>query len=1043
MPNDASGRNNNNVRLFNSLWEDNTRKNIFAPLETERFSTTTELFLFRRLRQKFSSQKSKDNEEEEVTISDKENVPKILLENDSMLETKYESSLDSSNGKALTEGAESNEDAKKETSEESIPAVSAEAPTDVVGTEGPTIPAATPAAAVKMESPKTESAFAPTTVASTTTESTHFVKRIRKKYSFRRNKDIEKENEDMNKTKSMAIDETKYLNSLNSSKIKATTGMDNNENPTSSSNEKETLEEAVAVSAVLTTADVEISTPELPAATTSTDVNISSNEKDSIVEKSVSDSVEAVTTAVMDTETPNPAIVTDILGQKESPQPESATTATVNAKISKDISETLNTDIKPPVDEPTEKVELTVIEKAQLMKKEAARMKAEAEKLDTILALEKLKSFNKRLQDAKAKKADSAGMTEKAQGQLDDDISELLKQIEFLKVRIDPTTTPAAMPKSSSNNQATNSVSVMKPKSIEELFDALPPPPASASLIVTKPEMTREELVELTTKFEEMPQFLRSIVFKSAGFDPDYKNTTHAIIQMYKDDILPTFSTQESNFDSGLYTMLNGPNVVVLNQTGNEGQQGFWENIQSQVTPKNKTDRTTAIYESLYPTSFRKLSSTPPLPNIGNLNKVKKEYANRPTPAQMAQFYPLLFQSKAFAQQGESEEVPGGFLIRGVNRFENSTSMLDTIETALEDANLRDQLNVFYFMDPTTTEEDSGGSNPLSEEPKQPVLIVTGPDIYASNNQYFNAALTVSSMATIFFLSLYPFLFNEGLMNLLDGAYKSMEAAGGWSAEMDAPSAEVVNYITLQSFVLAVVFATCQGAHEYGHYSMSQLNKLKVSTPTLIPSILTGITTTINRIEKPFENRAQLAKFSLAGPLVGMIVSIIIYVFGLQATPLNIGEGINNLPLLPLGIMQRSNLAVGVANLVMGQGFVELYSSTNESFIPLSPVAIAGFFGMVVNALAMAPYGRSDGGRTSTALFGRSGAQGISFFTSIMILFLGLISNDAILFYFLFVTFFQGEQEIPCRDEVAEPDNTTAFLAGISWFLMLLILLPS
>ena len=130
-----------------------------------------------------------------------------------------------------------------------------------------------------------------------------------------------------------------------------------------------------------------------------------------------------------------------------------------------------------------------------------------------------------------------------------------------------------------------------------------------------------------------------------------------------------------------------------------------------------------------------------------------------------------------------------------------------------------------------------------------------------------------------------------------------------------------------------------------------------MSFPTIIPNPVTGVTTTINRINEPFPTRQDLLKFAVAGPLLGMASSILLLYVGLALTP-NTKEALPFLPLVPISLLKMSTLASGLVDSVLGSGFVEGFQSESEGkLVPLSPLAIAGFYGMIVNALSMIPFG--------------------------------------------------------------------------------------
>jgi len=95
-----------------------------------------------------------------------------------------------------------------------------------------------------------------------------------------------------------------------------------------------------------------------------------------------------------------------------------------------------------------------------------------------------------------------------------------------------------------------------------------------------------------------------------------------------------------------------------------------------------------------------------------------------------------------------------------------------------------------------------------------------------------------------------------------------------------------------------------------------------------------------------------------------------------------------------------------------------------------------------VNAVNLLPLGRTDGGRVGLALFGRAGLQAAGFFTSLGLLIQGLYGSDLLIFFFSFAVFFQGELEIPQRNEVDDVDFSRVLLATAAGVLVLLTLIP-
>jgi membrane-associated protease RseP (regulator of RpoE activity) len=96
--------------------------------------------------------------------------------------------------------------------------------------------------------------------------------------------------------------------------------------------------------------------------------------------------------------------------------------------------------------------------------------------------------------------------------------------------------------------------------------------------------------------------------------------------------------------------------------------------------------------------------------------------------------------------------------------------------------------------------------------------------------------------------------------------------------------------------------------------------------------------------------------FGIAGPLVGLIASVAFLTIGLSVTASTDLEYQSLLPTVPTYILRSST---------MGGAFIEWFigpnslapGSISSSRLPLHPFAIAGFIGMLSNALALLPLG--------------------------------------------------------------------------------------
>lgn len=168
-------------------------------------------------------------------------------------------------------------------------------------------------------------------------------------------------------------------------------------------------------------------------------------------------------------------------------------------------------------------------------------------------------------------------------------------------------------------------------------------------------------------------------------------------------------------------------------------------------------------------------------------------------------------------------------------------------------------------------------------------------------------------------------------------------------------------------------------------------------------------------------NRAALLDFALSGPLAGFAISILLLAGGTLATVYASSNALVQFPVVPVSLLKASYFVGSMLSFLAPKTMI-LPSSQP---VPVHPLFMIGFAGLISNALNMLPIGRLDGGRAYTAVFGSRNASIASTLTLAFMALLSLtgMSNIAI-FWGALVVLFQRHPEIPVRDEVTEVDDT-------------------
>lgn len=517
--------------------------------------------------------------------------------------------------------------------------------------------------------------------------------------------------------------------------------------------------------------------------------------------------------------------------------------------------------------------------------------------------------------------------------------------------------------------------------------------------LVVMPEITQEMINDKLEEIKWIPQYLRG------------ENSTELAIELIKSDFRRNKGKQNSS-STKLATAVSQETQPIKQgeDTANQEEKNSGFSI---FGGQQKSDKDQMV-ESLFPESTRK----------------KDEEINE---GQAVLFMSeVLAKDNVWVASGPPEKVSGGFLIRGSTRFETGKELIEAIDNNLAKSRVRNQVNCFYIFDPTpvTEEQMSSGERP-------PVLFVTAPNVARDPAPVQRSLISAVTFGTIWYNSLLPFLLNDKYLKLTEEQV----------ALADASMPSNVDFLNDLSFPLFATTVGIQAIHELSHFIAARNNNLNITTPTLVPSLGTGLLGGITSLKNPPRDKQSLFDFAIAGPLAGMGASVMLLIIGMVATISMDAASYENLPALPFNLLRQSSLAGGIINSI-SPGLLTVPDAAlgskalSEINIPLHPFAIAGYFGLMINAVNLLPVGRTDGGRIALTLFGRSGTQLVSFLTFVFMFIQGILGSDLILFFFSFVVFFQSELEIPQRNEVDDMDFSRVLLATATGVLVLLALIP-
>ena len=167
----------------------------------------------------------------------------------------------------------------------------------------------------------------------------------------------------------------------------------------------------------------------------------------------------------------------------------------------------------------------------------------------------------------------------------------------------------------------------------------------------------------------------------------------------------------------------------------------------------------------------------------------------------------------------------------------------------------------------------------------------------------------------------------------------------------------------LEAWPFVVAIMGVLGVHELGHYVMSRYHGVDASLPYFIPvPTVIGSLGAVIKIRGRIPDRKALFDIGVAGPLAGLVATVVITVIGLHLDPLAVQEPADPTSDEPVIFFNHPPLLELIAEL----------TGTSERLEDgvVHPVVFGGWVGMLVTLLNMLPVGQLDGGHIVRAMVG-------------------------------------------------------------------------
>lgn len=232
----------------------------------------------------------------------------------------------------------------------------------------------------------------------------------------------------------------------------------------------------------------------------------------------------------------------------------------------------------------------------------------------------------------------------------------------------------------------------------------------------------------------------------------------------------------------------------------------------------------------------------------------------------------------------------------------------------------------------------------------------------------------------------------------------------------------------------SVALLAMLGFHEMGHYFMARRHGMRVTPPYFIPvPFALGTFGAFIQMRSPSENRRNLFDVAVAGPLAGLLIAIPALYFGLKTSEVVPLSAIT--PELGAG-MSRSSILM---SLMIDWSLGDVIRAGDT--LRLSPMAFAGWLGLLVTALNLIPVGQLDGGHIARAMFGTRVGTVISSLAMFSLLLLAIFVWPGLLMW-AFIVFFIAGRGTPPLNDVSRIGRSRLLLGAFAFLILALILIP-
>ncbi len=222
------------------------------------------------------------------------------------------------------------------------------------------------------------------------------------------------------------------------------------------------------------------------------------------------------------------------------------------------------------------------------------------------------------------------------------------------------------------------------------------------------------------------------------------------------------------------------------------------------------------------------------------------------------------------------------------------------------------------------------------------------------------------------------------------------------------------------------------GLHELAHFLTARRHHVEASLPFFIPVpppfLIFGTFGAFISLREPIPDKKALLDIGASGPLAGFALSIPVTLFGMFLSA--------HSPALSVANCGPSFAGVNYGSFVFGTSSVFWFllgQFLPVNFVNLSPVALAGWVGILVTAINLLPAGQLDGGHVFRALLGER-SRYVSYGATILLFGMGFLYEGWFIFAVLILLL--GLRHPPPLNDLTPLDAKRWALGGLVAFVL-------